>query len=201
MLDELVKIDSTIDVLIVEFKKNVHVGYDRLVQFDFNFSFLMEYIVTRLLFGLLFVGAFIATLATGVYADDAMDEAVKKDRKKIEGNWRVIALVVNGDKASEEDANKIKVVNSSDGTWSLFYEGKEISNGTSTIDPAKQPKSIDFTATDAQGKVDRYLGIYKLDGNTRKMCFVASGKERPTEVASAPSSEITLVTFERIKVE
>ena len=157
--------------------------------------------MTRLLFGLLFVGAFIATLATGAYADDAMDEAVKKDRKQIEGTWRVIALVVNGDKASEEDANKLKVVNGSDGTWSLFSEGKEVSNGTSTIDPTKQPKSIDFTATDAQGKVNRYLGIYKLDGNTRKMCFVASGKERPTEFASEPLSEIILVTFERIKVE
>ena len=38
---------------------------------------------------------------------DAKDEAIKKDRKQIEGTWRVIALEVNGNKAMEEDAKKI----------------------------------------------------------------------------------------------
>ena len=35
----------------------------------------------------------------------------------------------------EEDAKKLTVVNGSDGTWNLRSEGKEISKGTSTIDP------------------------------------------------------------------
>ena len=45
------------------------------------------------------------------------DEAIKKDRKQIEGTWRVVALEVNGNKAMAEDAKNFTVVNGADGTW------------------------------------------------------------------------------------
>ena len=143
------------------------------------------------------VGIVSAVIAGFAAADDAKDEAIKKDRKFIEGTWQVVALEVNGTKAKDEDAKKLKVVNGSDGTWSLFSEGKEISKGTSTIDPTKKPKTIDFTPTEGEGKGNHYLGIYELGDKTRKMCFAQPGKDRPTELASAPGSEHILVTFER----
>lgn len=40
-------------------------------------------------------------------AEDAKDEAIKKDRKLIEGTWRIVALEVNGNKSSDEDAKKL----------------------------------------------------------------------------------------------
>jgi uncharacterized protein (TIGR03067 family) len=140
-------------------------------------------------------------LATIVTADDTKDEAIKKDRKQIEGKWRIVALEVNGNKANDDDAKKLSVVNGSDGTWTLLSEGKEISKGTSTFDPTKKPKSIDFTPTEGEGKGNQYLGIYELGETTRKMCFAPPGKERPTEFTSAPGSEIVLVTFEREKAK
>ena len=140
-------------------------------------------------------------LATIVTADDAKDEAIKKDRKQIEGTWRIVALEVNGNKANDDDAKKLSVINGSDGTWTLLSEGKEISKGTSTFDPTKKPKSIDFTPTEGEGKGNQYLGIYELGEKTRKMCFAPPGKERPTGFSSAPGSEIILVTFEREKAK
>lgn len=128
---------------------------------------------------------------------DANDGAIKKDRKQIAGTWRVVALEVNGNKANDEDAKKLMVVNGSDGTWSLLSEGREISKGTSSIDPLKQLRTIDFTPTDGEGKGNQYLGIYQLGEKTRKMCFAPPGKERPTEFSSMPGSEHILVTFER----
>jgi uncharacterized protein (TIGR03067 family) len=130
---------------------------------------------------------------------DAKDEAIKKDRKQIEGTWRVIALEVDGNKAMEEDAKKLSVINGSDGTWSLFSEGREIGKGTSTIDPTKKLKTIDFTPTEGEGKDKLHLGIYELGEKTRKLCIAPSGKGRPTEFASTAGSEIILVTFEREK--
>lgn len=132
-------------------------------------------------------------------ADDAKDKAIKKDRKKIEGTWRAVALVVNGNKAKEEDARKITVVNGSDGTWSLRSEGKEISKGTSIFDPTQKPKCIDFTPTEGEGKGNQYLGIYKLGEQTRRLCFAPAGKERPTKFSSEPGSGHVLVMFERVK--
>ena len=74
-------------------------------------------------FGFLVVGVLLTAIAAIASAGDDKDEAIKKDRKQIEGTWRVVALDVNGNKAMEEDARKLTVVNGSDGTWSLLSEG------------------------------------------------------------------------------
>lgn len=152
----------------------------------------------RALCGLLCVGALFATIAL---ADDAKDEAIKKDKKLIEGTWRATELVVDGNKSQEEDAKKIKVVNASDGTWTLFSDDQEIAKGTSTFDPSQKPKTIDFMTTEGEGEGKTHLGIYELEENTRKVCFVAPGKDRPTDFTSTSGSERILVVFQREKAK
>ena len=152
-------------------------------------------------FGFLVGSILVTAIGAVATAGDTKDEAIKKDRKQYEGTWRVVALEVNGNKAKDEDAKKFTVVNGSDGTWSLRSEDKEISKGTSTIDPTKKPKTIDFTPTEGEGKGNEYLGIYELGEKTRKLCFAPAGKERPTEFSSTPGSEHILVTFEREKAK
>jgi uncharacterized protein (TIGR03067 family) len=155
----------------------------------------------RSLFGPLVVGVLLTAVATIALADDSKDQAITKDRKQIEGTWRVVALEIDGNKAMEDDAKKLAVVNGSDGAWSLRSEDKEISKGTSTIDPTKKPKTIDFTPTDGGGKDNQYRGIYELGENTRRLCFAPPEKERPTEFSSTPGSQHILVTFERPKAK
>ena len=138
----------------------------------------------------------VAAIAT---ADDAKDEAIKKDRKLIEGTWRVVALEVDGNKSPDEDARKITVVNGPDGTWTLFSDGKEVGKGTNSFDPTKKPKTIDFTQTEGEGKGNSFLGIYELGENTRKLCFAPPGKDRPREFISMPGTDQILVTFERVR--
>lgn len=149
--------------------------------------------------GLLFVGVLLTAVVARAFADEAQDETIKKDRKLIEGTWRVVAIEVDGNKSMEEDAKKITVVNGSDGTWSLRVEGNEISKGTSTIGPTKKPKTIDFTPTAGEGIGNQYIGIYELGEKTRKLCFAPPGKVRPIEFASTQGSEHILVTLEREK--
>jgi uncharacterized protein (TIGR03067 family) len=147
------------------------------------------------------VGVLLTATATVAAAEDATDEAIKKDRQLIEGTWRIIALEVNGNRSREEDARKLTVVNGDDGTWSLFAEGKEVSRGTSIFDPTQTPKTIDFTPTVGQTNGKLYLGIYELGETTRRLCFAPPEKERPTEFTSAPDSGHILVSFERVEVE
>ncbi|MCA8987601.1 MAG: TIGR03067 domain-containing protein [Planctomycetaceae bacterium] len=132
-------------------------------------------------------------------ADDARKEAIQKDRKRIEGTWKIVALEINGNRATDEDARKLTVINGSDGTWTLYSEGSEISTGTSTIDPTRKPCTINLVETNNEGKVNQYLGIYELGDQTRKLCFAPQGKERPVDFSSQPGSEMILVTFERVK--
>lgn len=155
----------------------------------------------RSLVGLFVVGVLVTAIATIPADDDAKDAAIKKDRKLIEGTWRVVALEVNNNKAMDEDARKLTVVNGNDGTWSLRSEDKEVVKGTSTIDPTKKPKTIDFTITEGEGIGNQHFGIYELGEKTRKLCFAPSGKERPTEFSSTTGSEHILVTFQRETVK
>ena len=149
-------------------------------------------------FSLLFVWL---VLTVTVSANDGKDAAIKKDRKRIQGVWRATSLIVNGNKAKDEDAKKITVVNGDDGTWSVRSDGKEISKGTSTIDPQTKPKAIDFTPTKGGGKGVGILGIYQLRKKTRKLCFAPEGKDRPTEFSSTAENQHILVEFARVKSE
>ena len=147
------------------------------------------------------IGLLITFVASIAVADDAKQEAIKKDRQRIAGTWKVIELVVDGKPADEADARKLTVVNGSDGTWSLRSEGNEISRGTSTFDPTQKPKHIDFTPTIGDVKDKLHLGIYELGDDVRKLCFAPAGEDRPTEFSSESGSGNILVRFERVQTE
>jgi uncharacterized protein (TIGR03067 family) len=155
----------------------------------------------RSILGFSVVAVTLAAIATIAFADDAKEAAIKKDRKQIKGTWRIIELIIDGNKSAEEDARKLTVVNGADGTWILRDEDREINRGTSTIDPTKKPKNIDFTVTEGDGKGNQHKGIYDLGKKTRRLCFAPAGKERPTEFSSVPGSGIILVNFERKKAK
>jgi len=136
---------------------------------------------------------------SGLANEDPKDEAIRKDREQIAGTWTVVELVVQGNKAKEEDARRLTVENAKDGTWKLFVAGKEICRGTSTIDPVKKPKTLDFTITEGENPGDKFVAIYELGDIKRKMCFAPSSQKRPAAFESPTGSEQILVHFERTK--
>jgi uncharacterized protein (TIGR03067 family) len=148
---------------------------------------------------ILTMGSLLTGIVVLAAADDEKQTAIKKDRKKYEGTWRVVSLEINGNKSSEEDAKKITVVNKEDGTWILEVDGKKITEGTSEIDPSKKPKTIDFMETEGDNKGRIVLGIYELGDDTRKLCYAQPGKDRPAEFSAPSGSGYTLVVFMREK--
>jgi len=65
--------------------------------------------------GLLAFGLLFAVTSQPTFADDAKEEAVKKEKKQFEGTWQVVSLEVDGNKVADENARKITVINESDG--------------------------------------------------------------------------------------
>jgi uncharacterized protein (TIGR03067 family) len=145
------------------------------------------------------IGWLVATGGLVATADTPENQAVKQDRKKYEGTWRVTALDVNGVIMSESDARKFTVTNNADGAWAVKADGKEVWKGNSKIDPMNQPKTIDFVPTEGAHVGQTSLGIYEIEGDARKLCFAPPGKDRPAEFASKPGSGYILVAFEREK--
>lgn len=149
--------------------------------------------------GLVVMGALF--VVGGLFAgDDEKTLAIKKDRKVYEGTWRVVSLVVNG-QAAELDGKRITVVNHVDGTWSLHENDKQISKGPSEIDPTPRLKAIDFSPSEGAGRGKTFLGIYEIGEQSRKLCFVESGKDRPTDFSSESGSGRVFVVLERMKAE
>jgi uncharacterized protein (TIGR03067 family) len=144
-------------------------------------------------------GCVVSNATFVIAADRDKENAIKQERKKYEGTWRVILLQVDGNVAPEKDAKKITVVNQADGTWSIQLEGKEIAKGTSEINPTSKPKTIDFTPTEGSDKGRVFLGIYDIRETCRKLCYAPAGKDRPTEFFSKPGSGHVLVIFQREK--
>jgi len=148
---------------------------------------------------ILVVGVLLAYCHRAITDDAGKDEAIKKERSKYEGTWRVDSLEVDGNKASDDDARKITVINRIDGTWVICIDGSETYRGTSEIDPTKKPKTIDFTPTEGDAAGMKHLGIYEIEENTRRLCFAKPGQERPTEFSAPAGSGHLLVTFKREK--
>jgi uncharacterized protein (TIGR03067 family) len=143
--------------------------------------------------GLLVVGG--PLLAGG----DAKEEAVKKDRKRYEGTWQVVSLEVDGNRAAEEDAKKITVINEADGRWAIEVEGKVVARGTSEIDPTKKPKEVDLTVTEGENSGRTALGIYEFGDGTRTVCLAQPGKDRPTGFTAPAGSGHVLAVLKRVQ--
>lgn len=129
----------------------------------------------------------------------AGDDPIEKERKSYQGVWKVVSLESDGKEAPENDARKLTFINKADGSWIVQSEGKEISSGTSDIDPTKKPKTIDFMPTLGVGSGNEYVGIYELGKDTRQICFAEKAKGRPTEFAAPAGSGRILIKFERVK--
>jgi len=136
---------------------------------------------------------------TFLAAADDRQEAIKKERKKYQGTWKVTSYESDGNKLDEDNAKRFTVVNKADGVWVLQLDGEKNTEGTSEIDPTKNPKTIDFRATEGAYKGKIFLGIYELGDDTRKLCYAEPGKDRPTEFSAPAGSGRTLVEFKREK--
>jgi uncharacterized protein (TIGR03067 family) len=120
-----------------------------------------------------------------VAADDP-----KADKERLQGSWRPVSAIRGGN--AQDDAKEYLLTFEGD-TFLIKRGGELFAKGTYKLDPTAKPKSIDMKITespreDAKGK--DLLGIYELDKDTLKWCFIGDpgDKERPTKFSSNPST-------------
>ena len=122
------------------------------------------------------------SMATGAPADDA----TKKELQLLQGTWRAVSVVgVDAEPMPDEDLRVTKLV--IEGNHFSLTTKMLVIFGTFTIDPTKTPKTIDVTLATAENPEQRMLGVYQIDGNSRKSCFALVGEPRPKDLA--PSSK------------
>jgi uncharacterized protein (TIGR03067 family) len=133
---------------------------------------------------------------------DASEDAVKKEREKLKGTWKITSFQVNGQQPIGDDQlDSITTTIDEKGKLTVEAGGATVVEATTKIDPTKKPKTIDFAFTDGQLAGKSALGIYELKDDTLKYCRAAPDKPRPTEFSAKEGSEQTLVVYKREKAK
>ena len=125
------------------------------------------------------------------------DDALRRERKKFEGEWRVVSMEVNGRKRAGKDDEGTTVFDAEGGWKILKADGTLMSAGTSEIDLGVEPRSIRFTGK-SKGETEESTArrIYEfIDANTLRTCPYPSEDERPKDFS--PRGRV-LFLWERI---
>jgi uncharacterized protein (TIGR03067 family) len=130
--------------------------------------------------------------AASVFAQDAATEA-----KKLEGTWTPKAAELSGQPFPDEILKTMKLVIIGD--QYTVTVGKAIDKGAVKLDAAKKPKTMDIIGADGPNKGKTFLAIYEIDGDTLRVCYDLSGKNRPTEFATKKDAPLFLATYQRGK--
>lgn len=126
------------------------------------------------------------------------DEDVKKERKKLEGAWRVLTCDTNGVRIPIEAFKNVVI--RFEGDTITFQDGKTVYDEiVFDLAPDKKPPEIDYHYTKGIKKGVKEKGIYELAGDRLKLCVHPNGKKRPSEFGSPPGTGVQLMVLQRQK--
>jgi uncharacterized protein (TIGR03067 family) len=129
---------------------------------------------------------------------DEKEAVIKKELAKLQGDWSMVSGSADGTAMPDQMLKQMKRICKGDETTTTMA-GQVYFKAKFTIDPSKNPKTIDYQMTEGFTKGKKQLGIYELDGDTFKSCFGKAGAERPKDFTSKPGDGRTLSTWKRDK--
>lgn len=146
------------------------------------------------------VGLFVAVGLLGCNSASNDKPTANGDSQKMAGTWTLAAGEQDGEPLAEEVIKNGKLTIVGD-AYTVELGEMGVKKGTQKVDATKTPKQID--AQDAAGPtVGLNHGIYEFtaDGDFR-VCFAATGKDRPTQFATKPGSGHFMHLWRRAKAE
>jgi uncharacterized protein (TIGR03067 family) len=126
------------------------------------------------------------------------NDGIKQDLALLQGEWAMVSGSADGQAMPDDMLKQMKRVCKGDETTATMG-GQVFLKAMITIDPSKQPKTIDYQMLDGFTKGKTQLGIYEVSGDTFKSCFAKAGGERPLDFTSKPGDGRTLSLWKREK--
>lgn len=146
------------------------------------------------------LSAVLILLATAAFLPVRAQEtgAAKAAAAAMQGEWSMVSGSQGGQSVPEEMRSQFKRVCKGNETTvsageQFFFKAKF------TVDPTKNPATIDYQVLEGPAKGQKQLGIYELNGETIKFCFGAPGAERPTDFSTKAADGRTSSVWKRAK--
>jgi uncharacterized protein (TIGR03067 family) len=140
----------------------------------------------------------IFTVGWLIAADAPEDSAVKREKEQLQGAWQVVAGEVGGAKPPADELRREKLVIKGDQWTYQWSKIREPEQAAYELDPAKSPPAIDLRITSGDKKGKTLPGIYTVEGDTLKVCYDRTGKERPTAFETRNTQRV-LIVFKRAR--
>lgn len=115
----------------------------------------------------------------------------------IEGEWTMVFAIRDGQPLGADFvATGRRVLR--DGETTMTFRGQVFMRGTTTVDTARTPWTIDYLLTGPPGRGKRQLGICELgDDGQLRICVAPPGRERPADFTTKPGDDRTLTGWRR----
>jgi len=136
--------------------------------------------------------------ATAVPGWGEEKEAVKNDMAQLQGEWSMVSGSADGQSMPAPIVKRMKRVCKGDEVTTTIG-GQIFFKARISIDPSKNPKTMDYQMTDGLTKGKEQLGIYEVEGDTFRSSFGKPGAERPTDFTSKPGDGRTVSVWKRNK--
>lgn len=129
-----------------------------------------------------------------VRPERAKDEP--SDLEKLQGTWEVVAFETpDGKRTPDQLRDYAKLIIKGDQyTWAPG------GGGSFKLDPARNPKAVDYLAGAAGAKLPVRAAIYEfIDADTFRDCMAPEHGLRPTDYSTPPGSGRILMVYRRVR--
>jgi uncharacterized protein (TIGR03067 family) len=145
----------------------------------------------------LFCWCVLVCVCAGPFARGGGDAGKGEDAKKMQGTWKPVTAELAG-KPYPDAVLKTMTLVLTDGKYAATV-GEGTDEGTVKLDPAKEPRAMDIVGTKGPNQGKKIPAIYELTGDTLRICYDLSGKERPREFKTREGTLQFLVEYRRQK--
>jgi uncharacterized protein (TIGR03067 family) len=113
----------------------------------------------------------------------------------LQGTWTVTALEMDGQETPAVMLVEARIIIKGDRFLSLGMGA--VYEGSLKLNNSEKHGQIDMMFDKGHAKDTTNLGIYKLDGDTWRICIATKGSVRPSKFASTPGSGLAVETLTR----